>query len=109
MRTLIVLLAVAAGILCCGIYVAANSPAHSRAETDLAEAKNQAEEARKAAAERIETLEQENTALEKQLELAKSNLDGRTEKLAAAEKEALRLRADLDAAVQQMAELTKKY
>ncbi|MGO9115837.1 MAG: EF-hand domain-containing protein [Thermoguttaceae bacterium] len=108
LHTLIVLLAAVAGILACAIYVAANSPARSRAEAALAEANKQAEEARKDAAERIETLQQKNAELRKQLELAKANLDQRAEKLAAAEQNALRLRGDLDAAFKKMAELSQK-
>jgi hypothetical protein len=109
MRILIVLLAVAAGILACAIYVAANSPGYIRAEAALAAARSQAEEAGNEAAERIEKLERENAALRKQLELATANLDRQSEKLAVAEQQALRLRSDLDAALKQLAELSQKY
>ena len=109
MRTLLVVLAGIAGILVCAIYVAANSPARSRAEAELAEANRQAEEARNHAAQHIEALDQENTDLRKQLELAKAEIDKRAEKLAATGQEVARLRGDLDAALKRLAELTQKY
>ncbi len=117
LRTLIVLLAVVAGILMCAIFVvAANSPGRARIEASLAEAKNEAEEARKEATERIEELQQENADLRKQvadlrkqLEVAKADLDRRAGKVAAAEQDALRLRGELDAALKQTAELSQKY
>ena len=102
MRSLIVILAVVAGILAFAIYVAANSPGRLRAEAALATAKSKGEEARKDASKRIETLERENADLEKQLELAMVNLDQGAEKLAAAEQEVLRLRGDLNAALKQV-------
>lgn len=112
MRTLILLLAVLAAVLSLAIYVAANSPGRSQAEALLAE-KGQAEEARKDAAERIESLEREDADLKKQLELAKASLNEQADKLAAAEKaaekEALRLRGELDTALKQVAELSQKY
>ena len=102
MRTVIVLLACMVGILACAIYVAAKSPGRWRAETSLDEAKSQAEEVRKDAAQRIEALEHENADLRKQLDVAKADLDRGAGKLAAAEQEAVRLHGDLDAALQQM-------
>ncbi len=109
MRSLILLLAGVAGILLCAIYVAAKAPGRSRTAAALAEAQDHTEEAEKEAAQRAETLAQENADLHKQLAGAKESLAGQAEKLAAAEKEALRLRADLEAAKKTLAELNQKF
>src|SRR5208282_374619 len=105
MRSLIIALALVAGVLFCAIFVAANSPGHSRSEAALADAKAQAEDACREAALRTE----DNADLRKRLDAAKAELEARAEKVAAAEKETSRLRGDLDAALRQIAELNKKY
>ena len=97
MRALIIVLGVVAGILVCGSF-SRDLPGRFRAGP-LAEAKSQVEDARKDAAERIETLERENADLGKQLELPKANLDRRAEEFAAAEQEGLLLWGDLGAAL----------
>ena len=114
-RILISLL-VMAGILECAICVAAHSLGRRQAEASLAQATSQAEEARKDAADRLETAERENADFRKQLadfrkqlEVAKADMERRAEKLAAAEKEALRLRGELDATLKHTAELNQKY
>ena len=109
MRALIVLFGVMAGILAFAIYIAANSPTHSRVEAAsneetrkepaATEEKTQAEEARKKTAEHLKSLEEENADLRKQLELARSDLRQQAAKLAAADQEGLRLRSDRDAAL----------
>ncbi|MEI8376499.1 MAG: EF-hand domain-containing protein [Planctomycetota bacterium] len=109
LRTLTVSLVGLAGILAFAIYVAVNSPARYRAEAALAEVLSKAEEARKDAADRIETLEQENSDLKKRLEAALANLDRRDAKLAAAEQDVVRLRGELDVTLKQVAELSQKY
>ena len=109
MRNLIVLLAVVAGILGSAIFVTAKSPSRLRAEAALAQAKSEAEDARKEFAQRIETLEGENADLRKQLEQATASLNVRAEKLAVAEQEVLRLRGELDAALKKMAEQTQIF
>ncbi len=108
MRALIVVLAVAAGLLCCAIYLEANSTERSR-EAALAEAESQATQAGKDAAQRIEALERENADLGQQLKVAKGNLDLGAKKIAAVEQEALQLRSEIDAALKQVAELSQKY
>lgn len=107
-RTLIVLLTVAAGVLAFAIGVAAYSPSRLRAAAALAEAKSQAEEDRKNAADRIERLEAENADLKKRLALATADVDRQAEKLAAAEKELVRLRADLEAALKKAVDLSQE-
>jgi hypothetical protein len=109
MRTLIVLLALVAGILFCAIYVVASGPGRSEAEAALADAKSRADEAGKDAAERIGPLEQENADLREQLEVAKANLERGAEKLAAVEREASHLRNEIDAASKQVVELSQEY
>ena len=73
LRTLVVLLAILAGVLSCAIYVAASAPGRSRTEA-LAEAKLQADEeasnsarAAKDAADRIDALNQESPSLRSNL------------------------------------------
>jgi peptidoglycan hydrolase CwlO-like protein len=114
LRTLVVLLAILAGVLSCAIYVAASAPGRSRTEA-LAEAKLQADEeasnsarAAKDAADRIDALNQEIAELKKQLEAAKANIAQGAQKLAAAQQEALRLRSEYDAVLKQVDELRQK-
>jgi peptidoglycan hydrolase CwlO-like protein len=114
MRNLIILLVVLAGILSCAIFVAAKSTGRSRAEAALTEAKNQTEEAQKDAAqkdaaERLESLEKDIADLKKQLEAKQAEIDERATKLAAAEKLAVNLRGQLDAALKNLAELSHNY
>jgi hypothetical protein len=108
-RLLTICLAGLVSMLACAIVVVASSRGLSRAEAAVAQAKSDAEEARKNAATRIDALEKDNAVLKKQIELAKADFVKQAEKLASAEKEALRTRGDLDAAVKQVAELSKKY
>ena len=54
-------------------------------------------------------LERDNADLRKQFDSVKSELESRTQKLDAAEKESLRLRSELDTALKQIADLSKKY
>ena len=108
MRTLTICLAVAAGILLCAIYVVAKSPRHARTEIALAEANDQAEEARQEAAQRIAKLEAENANLKQRLENTTASLDQQAKKVAAADQEVLRSHDDLDAVWTLLAELSQK-
>jgi hypothetical protein len=115
-RKLIALLAVVVAFLSCAIVVVANSRGHSRAEALAAEAKRladknatEAEQARKAADDRLEALNRENTDLKKLLDSAKADAAKQTDKLASLDKETVKLRADLEAALRQVASLTQKY
>jgi DNA repair exonuclease SbcCD ATPase subunit len=109
MRISIVLLAVLAGTLACAIYVAAVSRERSKAEAALTEARSQADEARSVAAQHSAALEREDADLKKQLEAATAALAQRADELAAAKHETSRLRGDLDKALEQAAELNRKY
>ena len=107
-RIAIILLAVA-GVLESAICVAAHSLGRRQANAALAQVKNEADEARKDEARRVEAAEAEKADLAGQLDGLRAKLDDRAEKLAAAEKELSRLRADRDAANKQIAELARKY
>ena len=128
-RNLVVALSVVAAALICGILVAANCVARSKYEAKVAEAKDQAErlaqekDAREEAVARIKTLEDENADLRRQLKQASADLKQaladlkqaladlkqQADRLAVLEQDKLRLQADLDAALKQVAELTRKY
>ena len=74
----------------------------------MAQARSEAEEFRKDAAERMETLQQENADLKKRLELATADSQRQAQRLAAVKREAVRLQDDLDAAWLLLAELDRK-
>ena len=112
---LIIVLAVVAGILVFGILAAASSLARSRYDAKVAEVESQAkrlaedDDVKEEAAARIETLERENADLKKQLKQASADLRQQADRLTAAEQEVTLLRRNLDAALQELAELRKKY
>jgi len=103
------LLLAVAGVLECGICVAAHSLGRRERNAEVAQVKNEAEEARKDDAELLEREKAENADLAKQLDRANAKLNELAEKQAATEKELVRLRADRDAAVKESAEAVRRY
>ncbi len=102
------LLLVVAGVLESAICVAAHSLGRRQGDVALAQVKNDAEEARKDEAERLERAKAEKDDLAEQLDRANAKLNGLAEKLDATEKELVRLRGDRDAALKQNAEATRR-
>ena len=90
----VIILLIVAGILEGAICVAAYYRGHRQAEAAVAEAKNEAEQARKEADARVQAAEEEKAGAAKRLDLAKASFDEQSTKRAAAEKEAERLAAN---------------
>jgi DNA repair exonuclease SbcCD ATPase subunit len=116
MTRITTILLIVVSVLESALCVAAHSLGRRQADAVVAQVKDESDEARKRDAERLASAEAEQADLSKQLgnvnaklEDFKAKLDDRAEKLAAAEKEIVRLRADRDAAVKQMVDLTRKY
>ena len=105
---LITVLSVLAGVLICGIVVAAGSAARSRHDAQISEYENQAESLSKEGDARIKVLKDENADLTGQLKRATAEGQQQADRLAAANEALLKLRQDLAAALQRVAELKKE-
>jgi seryl-tRNA synthetase len=105
---LITVLSVLAGVLICGIVVAAGSAARSRHDAQISEYENQAESLSKEGDARIKVLKDENADLTGHLKRATAEGQQQADRLAAANEALLKLRQDLAAALQRVAELKKE-
>ncbi len=104
-RNLIIALSVLAGVLVCGIVVAAASAARSSYDAKMAEYQGQAD---KFSADQ-KAREEENADLKRQLKNVSAEGQRQADRLAAASEKLAGLRKDLAAALKEVADLDKKY
>ena len=98
----------AAGLLLCAIYVTANSTQRSR-EKALADAESQAQATGNEAAHASRPWNEKTPISANNSNSPRPSWIRKPEKLAAAGQETLQLQSDIEAALKQVAELSRKY